>query len=648
LQFKEIARWKDTAAPVVDVEELSDEAGAALLRDNGVWGTGEQLKAATSDFGGHPLALGLLASFIKETQFGDIRRRDHIRAFFADAENPRHDHARRVMESYDKEWLTDEPVEHAIMQMIGLFDRPASGDLLLALRQKPNISGFTDRIIDLEEGEWQRAVARLRGARLLAPIDTSVPGALDAHPLVREWFGVGLEQTNKKAWHEAHGRLYEHLRDTTSEGKSPTLEGLAPLYQAIAHGCKAGRHQEVLDEIYKNRLCRRLPTGVIEFYSSKKLGALGSNIAGISWFFEKPFETPVATLTEESQLWVLGEAAYYLRAQGRFAEALAALRTVLRSKESTGDWDNAATFAGNLSEIELLVGDIKSSIVTAATSVEYADKANDTFKTVILRTTHADALCAGGFRAEAEKLFEEAELRQKEIQPDYPLLYSVQGYQYCDLILASGDNIKARERATQSLQWVRAHGLLLAAAVDTLTLARAHLGMAFAAAAVAQSINECRDNAWLSATNLDKAIKQLRDAGVVDLTARGLIARAAFQRSVGDWLAAASDLNEVEEVAEPGPMRLHLCDMALERARLALARVEAFAPLSGLFDRGPPKPVAPDAAAVAHFKDQAATQLASAANHIKSCGYHRRDEELEELQAVLRGERKFADLPPRV
>jgi hypothetical protein len=27
---------------------------------------------------------------LTETQFGDVRRRDHIRAFFADPENPRH------------------------------------------------------------------------------------------------------------------------------------------------------------------------------------------------------------------------------------------------------------------------------------------------------------------------------------------------------------------------------------------------------------------------------------------------------------------------------------------------------------------------------------------------------------------------------
>ena len=38
-------------------------------------------------------------------------------------------------------------------------------------------------------------------------------------------------------------------------------------------------------------------------------------------------------------------------------------------------------------------------------------------------------------------------------------------------------------------------------------------------------------------------------------------------------------------------MRLYLCDMALERARLAFAKIEAFAPLNGMLEKdNPPKP----------------------------------------------------------
>ena len=212
LAVADLQRFKDGAAPVVDVEKLSDEAGAELLRDNDVWGVDRDLRAASHDFGGHPLALTLLASLIKETQNGDVRRRDHIRGLLADADDPRHDQARRVMESYEKEWLAGQPILLALLRCVGLFDRPASGDCLAALRARPAISGLTDALVGLKDDQWRRAVARLREARLLAPADPSDPEALDAHPLVREWFGERLRQANEAAWKAAHSRLYDHLR----------------------------------------------------------------------------------------------------------------------------------------------------------------------------------------------------------------------------------------------------------------------------------------------------------------------------------------------------------------------------------------------------------------------------------------------------
>jgi hypothetical protein len=246
----DIRRFKD-AAPVIDVEKLSEEAGAELLRDNDVWGIDKELRAASREFGGHPLALTLLASYLKETQSGDVRRRDHIRGLLSDADSPRHDQAQRVMESYEREWLAGQPVLLAILHCVGLFDRPANSDCLGALRAKPAIPGLTDALVDLTDDQWGHAVARL-----LAPVDPSDPEALDAHPLVREWFGERVRQTNETAWSAAHSRLYDHLRDTTHEGDRPTLADLAPLYHAIAHGCRAGRHLEALDDIFRGRIYR--------------------------------------------------------------------------------------------------------------------------------------------------------------------------------------------------------------------------------------------------------------------------------------------------------------------------------------------------------------------------------------------------------
>ena len=274
-------------------------------------------------------------------------------------------------------------------------------------------------------------------------------------------------------------------------------------------------------------------------------------------------------------------------------------------------------------------------------------RGGDEFQMMVFRTTHADALHAAGRREEAWSAFADTERRQKQLQPGSPLLYSVQGYQYCDLMLCKGQHAAVRDRALQTLAWFSEQYPLLSRALDELTLGRAHLGLALATVVPLRPAAAPEDTRTAH-YRFREAVEGLRAAGTLDHLPRGVLARAAFRRSVGDWGGAERDLDEVEEIAEPGPMRLFLCDMALERARLAFANIEAFAPLNGLIDDSPPKPQQPSEADRKTLHDEAAEQLAIAAGYIRTCGYHRRDEELAELQAVLRGERVFADLPPRV
>jgi tetratricopeptide (TPR) repeat protein len=287
--------------------------------------------------------------------------------------------------------------------------------------------------------------------------------------------------------------------------------------------------------------------------------------------------------------WVLAEAAFYLRAQGRFAEALPAYRAGLRMHEDAKEWHNAAIGASNLSQTELLVGELAAAVATAERCVAHADRSADGIQMMVNRTTHADALHAAGQHGHAALTFADAERRQKVRQPEYPLLYSVWGYRYCDLLLAKGDHTAARDRASATLVWIKPEGDRLSIALDTLALGRAHLGLALAIVGAQRPAAAARDDARTARARLDETVDGLRAAGTLDDVPRGLLARAAFRCSVGDWEGAARDLDEVEEIAEPGPMRLFLCDMALERARLAFARGEAFAPLNGLIDDSPPK-----------------------------------------------------------
>jgi tetratricopeptide (TPR) repeat protein len=201
---------------------------------------------------------------------------------------------------------------------------------------------------------------------------------------------------------------------------------------------------------------------------------------------------------------------------------------------------------------------------------------------------------------------------QKELQPGYPLLYSFRGFRYCDLLLDQGRDAEVRERAEQFFAWRVPSDSLLDIALDHLSLGRAHLLLARRGAG---------GDLARAADHLGQAVEGLRGAGHQDYLPLGLLARADLHTHTGDGPRARADLDEALDLATRCGLRLHEADAHLGYARLHLAGR----------DRG-----------------LALGLLARARAIIQATGYHRRDEELAELQAVLRGERTFASLPPRV
>ena len=232
----------------------------------------------------------------------------------------------------------------------------------------------------------------------------------------------------------AHRRLYEHLCASTKEGDQPTLEDLQPLYQAVAHGCQAGLQQEACEKIYHARIKR-----MNENYSSTKLGAFGSDLGAVACFFENPWSRLSPALKEVWQAWLLNEAAFRLRALGRLTEALEPMRAGIEGAVKLKDWNNAARYSSNLSELELTLGEVAGAVGDAEQSVTYADQSGDAFLREMTRTAHADSLHQAGRRAEAEARFREAEQMQAERQPAYKLLYSLSGFRYCDLLLTEAE-----------------------------------------------------------------------------------------------------------------------------------------------------------------------------------------------------------------
>ncbi len=350
-----------------NLEQISPEAGRALLRVGGVRGTDEELERATEDFGRHALALNLLAVYLHDLAGHHISAAAQVPDLDIPEEQGKH--PRRLIAAFEKKFGEGPEVE--VLRLLGLFDRPADGPSIAALRKAPAIAGLTDHIHELLEADWLRAVQRLRNCKLIAKESQHSPDELDAHPLVRVHFGQQLRERLPNAWREANNRLYEHLTRMAKEFPE-TVEDMSPLYAAVAHGCEAGRHQEALENVYWQRIQRGT-----EHFNWKKLGAFGGDLASLAGFFAALWQEPVAELTEHYQAFVLNEVGYDLRSLGRLKEAAQPMRAGLAMRISQSPWKNAASTAANLIELYLTLGEVTQSLAFAQQSVELADQSGE-------------------------------------------------------------------------------------------------------------------------------------------------------------------------------------------------------------------------------------------------------------------------------
>ena len=89
LPIADLADHERTSALRLDLEQLSSDAGAKLLRALGVKGHEAELRSASDEFSGHCLALTLLGSYLTDAYKGDIRCRKEVSERLAARRPPR-------------------------------------------------------------------------------------------------------------------------------------------------------------------------------------------------------------------------------------------------------------------------------------------------------------------------------------------------------------------------------------------------------------------------------------------------------------------------------------------------------------------------------------------------------------------------------
>jgi hypothetical protein len=622
------------------LEELSPQAGAELLVELGVRGRQSELEDAVKELDGHALSVTLLGTYLSEVCGGAIRHRHAFK--FADIVlSPEEQselvtdktiipakRAAKVIRGYIEQFenlsRNDASAglggpEIALLNLIGLFERPADGAAVDALLER-HIPGLNDALFfentvvrkgiafglgrkvearavsPSERGQRvRRARERLQKLRLLARPNPSDPHELDAHPLVRSYFMARVEgSAAATAAHEILYRFYERR----AEHRPSELEQLKPLIYAVGHGVKAGKAGEVFDAIVQERIWRKGKKRL-----TNRHGAHGTNQLMLAHFFRNGWMDPVEGLGDAQIVELYQSAWESLAALGRLSDAIAIARRKVQFLEAKGDNLRASTGYRELSYLLKLRGDLQEAQAVLRTSIELGQNAGDSSNaSQSMFDLAAVTACCEPEGSQLKKLLDAEAANGSEFMGYRGYLIGVEhlGAGNATAALRKGEGLSSGHRAKIAFRagaYKRSLGHLL-------------VGMAY-------TQNGAHEKA-LDALNL--AVEELRSTSRMDLLPLALLARAAFYRKrLAREPDVASrirqDLAEVEDIAGE-EMRLHLADLALERAHLALEAPGAFE--------------SPGAAL-----EEAEQKVRGAEALIKQTGYHRRDVELADLKRRL-------------
>ncbi|MEO5335184.1 MAG: toll/interleukin-1 receptor domain-containing protein [Magnetococcus sp. YQC-5] len=324
------------------IDILSEAAAVELLKFRDVWGTEALLQATANRCGCHALALTLMAEYLHTFEKGMASRFQEVSLINADS------HAESVMRAYDMALEREgEVLDRELVRLMGLFDRPADGGAVLALR-KVSIAGVTEALYKADVWQFQESLARLRQWGLVNSHQGGEEGTLDAHPLVREWFGEQLKKENPDGWRAAHRVLFEFFQRVPKKHQPDTLEELEPLYRAVRHGCLAGLYGDAWNLVFWPRICRGN-----ERYAVNCLGAFSSDLAALAGFFLNGWEEGPTSekLSKQDQKLIWDSVGRCLVALGRLVDATAPNRF-------QDVWMEKSINFSNIAHIQLLLGRI--------------------------------------------------------------------------------------------------------------------------------------------------------------------------------------------------------------------------------------------------------------------------------------------------
>lgn len=553
----------DIRLPPLDLRPATE-----LLKSRNLHGPEEQFRSAVHAYQGHPLSLAVLAGVLQRRYGGNVARWREVSGNSEPID--------RRLSSLEC-LLTEE--EKTVMRLMGLFDGPAEAEAIQALRAGGSIPGLTDVLKRFDESRWTAVLRNLRDLQLLAEVNDKRPLDLDCHPAVRSYFAKRLEEDQPEACRDGHLCLYKRFKE---EGnlKEENPRVINNSYLAIRHGCKAGLHVEVFDELVWKKMSSQ--------FALRRVNAHGADARD-----EMTLRYFVNSLESEPQcdkagfdgerkgrlfLW----AAVVLHVLGRVPAAVKFAenaRGIFEKTEGTrtrlGFWFSSAYLSWFLAAS----GELNRAVELAESCIRGVeeDLPDEPIWKKIALCLHGCMLSYRGEFDVAEKQYRKAMTKECDIPDGFEVVWAILRFHYACLLLER----KSYEEAERQAQKLKS------AAKDNPTLEflsyqiLARMELAKSSERSRRGCVANRENPLSSAEeHLGKAEEYfvtgrdyLNHGPAHDQTIVNALFMARFYRLRGNLEEAADHLERAEEAV--GPFVLLNMDCLLERAWLLLAQLQS-------------------------------------------------------------------------
>ena len=550
-ELKDINQWYKNGFEWEQISGLSVNDSLKMLKVRKIKGTDEDLKEVAKRYKKHPLSLTSTAGYLDRYYDGEIKQAPDVE--FVLGEEERFKDVNKLLGKY-AERMSE--AERVFLNIFSLFRQELTErDFAGVFRKRIESARFNDAIVEMNELDFRDMINGLVDWRLISY--DQMKKTYTAHPLIKSYFESDFEERNKKICHQ---RIYAYFGENAPE-EAETLEEMQPLFEQVYHGCAAGLHDEVFDNILQQKIYREN-----DRYLVNNKGAWETALSLVKSFFPKGNLSQMTLISKKSsQSWLINEAGLTLLSTGRAKEAEGPFLKAVQMTIETQDWTNASKDYQNLADLQFRIGEIESGVESANKALEMSEKAESDRDIGFSKNRLGCLLYLLGETKEAEEHFHRADELERSIS-GYRL-YGLRGIEYAELLISVERIDEAFERTKQNIEICKSQNW-----PEDISRCHRCLGI----------IERIKGNHKKAENHLQKALEIAWKIGVPDLEIEALIESGRLRLDMGRYEDAIRDADNILKICGRAGFRLYEpgAEVVLAKAYLGqkdFERAEGFA-----------------------------------------------------------------------